>query len=139
MRGGVSPRCRSTIHTPASWGEHRRGGERPWLHHYTIPIPSFSFLKSMIFYRAKKFKEKIPAPPCLGEALRREPITLLRSPIEIWIDSNLISSVPFYRYFICSSIQSASTRASIASATGTIRGTMQGSCLPPTEISTTSP
>jgi hypothetical protein len=41
-------RCRSTIHSHAPRGEHRRGSERPWLHRNPIPVPSFSFLKSTI-------------------------------------------------------------------------------------------
>ena len=41
-------RCRSTIHSHAPRGEPRRGGERPWPHRYPIPVPSFSFLTSMI-------------------------------------------------------------------------------------------
>jgi hypothetical protein len=41
-------RCRRTIHSYAPRGEPRRGGERLWLHRYPTPVPSFSFLTSMI-------------------------------------------------------------------------------------------
>ena len=41
-----------TIHSHAPRGEPRRGGERPWSHRYPIPVPSFSFLTSMISTKA---------------------------------------------------------------------------------------
>ena len=34
-------------------GAPRRGGERPWLHRYPIPDPSFSFLTRMISHENK--------------------------------------------------------------------------------------
>ena len=43
------------------------------------------------------------------------------------------------RYFACSSIASIITSAIMHSATGTILGAIQGSCLPPTEISRSLP
>jgi hypothetical protein len=47
---------RSHSHTPR--GEPRRGGERPWPHRYPIPVPSFSFLTSMISPKQKIQKKQ---------------------------------------------------------------------------------
>jgi hypothetical protein len=72
-------------------------------------------------------------------------LSLIRIPFMFWGDppaeecSVRIARCRNQQYIPCSSTASMSTSASIASATGTMRGAMQGSCLPPTEISTTLP
>ena len=77
----------------APLGEPRRGGERPWPHRYPIPVPSFSFLKSMISTEQNICHEPAAEAPCRENRQSSQyhsgtgPALILNSPIFTGIEN----------------------------------------------------